>query len=208
MLERLAPLIPPPRAHQVRYYGILAPCASGRDTVVPGASQAAAAASVAKKGNREAACALDPARTCRPPEAETVPTLSIAALEGTPSAGTEGHVSTSQGTQAAQTPGLAQQAGSRPVPSIRPRRLPWADLLKRVFGVEALQCKCGKSMRAIAAITEPTVAKRILECMGLPPRAPPLKPARVVGFASDPWLDEAEAGGFDPSPPDNGTPGA
>ena len=33
LLERLAPLIPPPRAHQVRYFGILAPCASGRDTV-------------------------------------------------------------------------------------------------------------------------------------------------------------------------------
>ncbi len=89
LLERLAPLIPPPRAHQVRYYGILAPCASGRDTVVPGASQAAAAASLAKKGNREAACALDPTRTGRPPEAETVPTASIAALEGTPSAGTD-----------------------------------------------------------------------------------------------------------------------
>ncbi len=35
LLERLAPLIPPPRAHQVRYHGILAPCASGRDRVVP-----------------------------------------------------------------------------------------------------------------------------------------------------------------------------
>jgi hypothetical protein len=36
LLERLAPLIPPPRAHQVRYHGILAPCASGRDRIVPG----------------------------------------------------------------------------------------------------------------------------------------------------------------------------
>jgi len=35
LLERLAPLIPPPRAHQVRYHGLLAPCASGRDRVVP-----------------------------------------------------------------------------------------------------------------------------------------------------------------------------
>jgi len=34
-IERLAPLIPPPRAHQVRYHGLLAPCASGRDRVVP-----------------------------------------------------------------------------------------------------------------------------------------------------------------------------
>jgi hypothetical protein len=35
LLERLAPLIPPPRAHQIRYHGLLAPCASGRDRVVP-----------------------------------------------------------------------------------------------------------------------------------------------------------------------------
>jgi len=34
LLERLAPLIPPPRAHQVRYHGLLAPCASGRARVV------------------------------------------------------------------------------------------------------------------------------------------------------------------------------
>jgi hypothetical protein len=35
LIERLVPLIPPPRAHQVRYHGILAPCASWRDRVVP-----------------------------------------------------------------------------------------------------------------------------------------------------------------------------
>jgi hypothetical protein len=35
LLERLAPLIPPPRAHQIRFHGVLAPCASARDRVVP-----------------------------------------------------------------------------------------------------------------------------------------------------------------------------
>ena len=65
-------------------------------------------------------------------------------------------------------------------------------------------------MRVIAAITEPTVAKRILECMSLPPRAPPLQPARTSGFVSDPWLEEteAEAAGFDQSPPDDWALGA
>ena len=32
-------------------------------------------------------------------------------------------------------------------------------------------------MRILAAITEPSVAQRILACLGLPPRAPPLAPA-------------------------------
>jgi hypothetical protein len=63
-------------------------------------------------------------------------------------------------------------------------------------------------MRVIAAITEPTVAKRILECMDLPPRAPPLQPARTSGFASDPWLEETEAAAFDQSPPDDWALGA
>jgi hypothetical protein len=34
-MARLAALIPPPRAHQTRYHGILAPCAGWRDHVVP-----------------------------------------------------------------------------------------------------------------------------------------------------------------------------
>jgi hypothetical protein len=36
LLDRLVPLIPPPRAHQVRYQGVLAPCSSVRDRIVPG----------------------------------------------------------------------------------------------------------------------------------------------------------------------------
>ena len=36
LIDRLVPLIPPPRAHQVRYHGILAPGASLRSRVVPG----------------------------------------------------------------------------------------------------------------------------------------------------------------------------
>jgi hypothetical protein len=58
-------------------------------------------------------------------------------------------------------------------------------------------------MRVIAAITDPTVAKAILKCMGLPPRAPPLTPARAFGFASDPWPEETEAAGLDQSPPED-----
>ena len=56
-------------------------------------------------------------------------------------------------------------------------------------------------MRVIAAITDPAVANRILECMGLPPRAPPLRSASVRGSAATPWFEEpAEA--FDQTPPD------
>jgi hypothetical protein len=88
------------------------------------------------------------------------------------------------------------------------RRHPLSELLKHVFGVEALGCPCGKMMRVIAESTEPAIAKRFLECMGLPPRAPPLEPARTSGFASDPWLEETEAAAFDQSPHDDWALGA
>ncbi len=41
LIERLVPLIPPPRANQVRYHGILAPAAGLRDRVTPRASEEA-----------------------------------------------------------------------------------------------------------------------------------------------------------------------
>ncbi len=63
-------------------------------------------------------------------------------------------------------------------------------------------------MRVIAAITEPAVALRILECMGLPPRAPPLGPVRTSGFASAFWSEVTEADGFNQSPPDDWDLGA
>ncbi len=37
-------------------------------------------------------------------------------------------------------------------------------------------------MRILAAINEPAVARRILECLGLPARAPPLAPAPPPAF--------------------------
>ena len=209
LLERLAPLIPPPRAHQIRYYGILAPCASGRDRVVPGAKETATAASVAKNANRETPCALDLTRTCRLPNAEMGRGREITPPEGDPRGASGRGSGTSQEAQADSTSGSTQQAViPRPARPVRRRCLPWADLLKRVFGVEALRCKCGHSMHLIAAITEPTVAKRILGCMGLPPRAPPLAPARTSGLASTTLLEEAEAAGFDQSPPDDWALGA
>jgi len=55
-------------------------------------------------------------------------------------------------------------------------------------------------MRVVAAITEPTVARRILACMGLPPRAPPLTPATLPDAA--PWFEEPAAD-FDQTPPED-----
>ena len=74
----------------------------------------------------------------------------------------------------------------------------WAALLQRVFEVDALRCpRCGSTMRLIAAIEDPMVARKILECLKLPARAPPLVPA--ADGAPDVAPDE-DAGFFDQSP--------
>jgi hypothetical protein len=57
-------------------------------------------------------------------------------------------------------------------------RSPEKTLLHRVFEIAALRCpRCGSTLRLIAAIEDPAIARRILECIGLPARAPPISPA-------------------------------
>ena len=62
--------------------------------------------------------------------------------------------------------------------SVRDRNYTWAELMKRVFLVDVIQCEhCGGRMRILAAIRPPAATVKILECLGLPSRAPPLAPA-------------------------------
>ena len=142
LLDRLVPLIPPPRAHQVRYHGILAPAASLRSRVVP---------------NTE------------------IPATPVA--------------STDRGTE-------SDSLGARS------RRLHWARLLQRVFAIDALRCpRCGATLRLLAAIEDESVACAILECVGVPARAPPRQRTRSdpgMGFEPVPAFD------FDPHPADEG----
>ena len=58
--------------------------------------------------------------------------------------------------------------------NLRPRRLAWAVLLRRVFAVDVLECpRCGGRMRLLAAIQPPDVTQAILDCLELPSRSPP-----------------------------------
>jgi hypothetical protein len=54
----------------------------------------------------------------------------------------------------------------------------WAELMKRVFRVDVLECEhCGGWMNILAVIRSPAATERILKCLALPSRAPPLAPA-------------------------------
>jgi len=139
LLERLAPLIPPPRAHQVRYHGVLVPCASARDQVVRAGPEVLATLLTSREADG-GSTGPDPPSELRGDRKDSLP-----------------------------------------------RRIAWAELLKRVFEVDALRCPtCGGRMRLLAAISDPCVARRILEWLALPPRAPPLAGAKETDPACGP----------------------
>ncbi len=71
------------------------------------------------------------------------------------------------GWYASRTRGIRRRAGTEgqqtvyaafvPVP-LREARRRWAELLRRIFEVEPLECpRCGQAMRIVAFITEPQV---------------------------------------------------
>ncbi|MEE8384412.1 MAG: transposase [Dehalococcoidia bacterium] len=168
LLEKLAALVPPPRAHQVRYHGVLAPCASNRDRIAPGArpyrpagaphSEEASAAPVVPK---DANSSPQPTRTPGAPQRRApAPPMSATPADTVP---------------------------SDPPTEPRVRRLSWAELMQRVFALDVLECpKCAGRMRILAAVHSPEAARAILECLGLPSRAPPNAPARPID--ADPSL--------------------
>jgi hypothetical protein len=48
----------------------------------------------------------------------------------------------------------------------------------------------------IAAIEDPAVARKILECLKLPAPAPPLEPASAIDHAPEPAAPNQEAGAY------------
>ena len=79
----------------------------------------------------------------------------------------------------------AQAPGQTPSPARR-RRIPWAQLLRRLLHIDALACpRCSTSKQSVpmvvlAFLTDPDVVGRILRHLGLSTCAPALAPAGAV----------------------------
>jgi hypothetical protein len=58
-------------------------------------------------------------------------------------------------------------------------------------------------MRLVAAIEDPAVARKILACLDLPARAPPLSPASGEPTWQESGAWDAAAWTFDQTPPDD-----
>jgi hypothetical protein len=77
-------------------------------------------------------------------------------------------------------------------PWLAARRKSWARMIRRVYEVDPLLCRCGKRMRVVGFITQPPVILKILHHIGrrfdplkLPGRSPPMS----EDFLPDPFPD-------------------
>jgi hypothetical protein len=75
-----------------------------------------------------------------------------------------------------------RQQGIEAAASPASSRFGWARLLKRVFDIDMERCpRCHQgALRLIAAITEPSVIRRLLTPLKLAALPPPIAPARLV----------------------------
>jgi Putative transposase len=166
LIERLAALVHPPRFNITRFYGIFAPTASLRPRVIPEA--------VASSPSRHAGCQSSV-------EAEVT---NFGRHEGF------GVGDTNQGDRVKITcmgRGGASEKLEAPATDpgknkkergCQPRNYSWASLMERLFELDVLACpRCGGRMRILAAIDTPDAIDKILACLGLPTRAPPIAPA-------------------------------
>ncbi len=63
------------------------------------------------------------------------------------------------------------------------RYRPWAELLKRCFSIDVLQCaSCGGRMKLVALLTDLQQVRRFLRSIGEPTEPPPREPARGPPF--------------------------
>ncbi|HEX5067053.1 MAG TPA: transposase [Myxococcota bacterium] len=183
LLEKLAALVPPPRFHLARYHGVLGPCASARARVVPMAQEAALSPALATRTAHAHCRSADRGGGSGSRQPAAGDRAELAAPSAAP----------------ADTELRAPDSAREPPPCrnlARPRRLAWAELMRRVFALDVLECPgCGGRMRILAAIHPPEAAQAILGCLGLPERAPPIAPARIAE-------GDTEAASFD-APPDD-----
>jgi hypothetical protein len=77
--------------------------------------------------------------------------------------------------------------------SVNERYYTWAELMRRVFAFDVLECpRCQGPMKILAPIHPPDTTRKILQCLGLPARSPPIAMARPDPQESLPFdCDEA-----------------
>ena len=64
--------------------------------------------------------------------------------------------------------GESPLAAATPSGSPRAGRVPWAELLRRVFATDVLACPCGGRRSVIAVVVDSALTRAVLAALGLP----------------------------------------
>jgi len=151
-LRKLVALLPPPRTHRVRYFGIFASHAKAHHAVRALVPRPEAATPEPASPEPASPCAHDP--------------RSAAADD--------------QEAPCAHDPRSAAADDQEAPRAPRPTRIAWAKLLRRVFQIDVETCpRCAGRMKIVAALTDPAEVRRYLSHVGLPTAAPEPMPARA-----------------------------
>jgi len=75
------------------------------------------------------------------------------------------------------------------------RRVPWAELIKRVFADDLLNCECGGRRTVVAVVTDAASARSLLDGLGIPHLPPMFTPRGPPDLFDDP------SPAFEPDPP-------
>jgi hypothetical protein len=180
LLRRLAALVPAPYVNMVRYHGVFASRSMWRSRLPPPPPSPAAAAAEAavERGESEVAPAgIESAEdTGNTPTPATAPSAPAAP-------GGRGDASAAVDLPPPELAGAHQP---------RRRKLPWAQLLMRVFFIDALSCpRCASPMVVLALLSDPPVVKKILRHLALPAEPPPLAPA-ILAASDGPLFEDGE----------------
>jgi hypothetical protein len=193
LLEKLAALVPPPRFNLVRYHGILASAARSRSQILPARAPCGnpalhrhpSCASARNEGQAppkpsDGPLSLAPSSRIEP-ESEHEALLrpsSAPAAKWAPATQTDHEASSLPPPAATESPQRGGKPKTKSRPPVRPRNYAWAELLKPLFLVDPLICdRCGARMRIVSVINPPEAIRKILDCLGLPSRAPPVAEA-------------------------------
>jgi hypothetical protein len=71
-----------------------------------------------------------------------------------------------------------------------PGRVPWAELLRRVFATDVLLCSCGGRRSVVAVVVDSAIARAVLAAFGLPCTLATFAPARDPP-QGELWFDDA-----------------
>ena len=98
-----------------------------------------------------------------------------------PQRGPENHSDPARGQAPGVSTATPDSQPDPPTPSRHRKNLPWAQLLRRVFFLDALKCpRCDTAMVVLALLNDPQVVRKILLHLELPADLPTPAPA-VVG---------------------------